>query len=798
MQRVFNAAIIISAVDRFSSVFNSAVNGSISKLGKLSEKANDISRAAYSFGRDATAIGAASGATLIAPIAAFAELEEASLRLKSVMMKDGGMIDEKMFKKVNDLAVQLGNKLPGTTEDFERLFAVMLENNVTPKSILDGVGKAAAYLAVQLKIPTEQAGMLAAKVRTAMGIQDKDMMGFMDVIARMKNVGVNDVDDIQNAFARAGGQLKFFGIQGLEASKDMASMFAMFINAGAHGQTVGTNFARILSEISNPKKINEANEALQRYTGQTFHFFKTVNGHDKFVGVAAFVAELSKLKGLSTNQIGEILKPLSGLEGMDDSMLKALSVNGIEDFNKMQKRMSDQATLTKKVDLMLTGLKLKWEAATGTFTNALAAWGGTFAPILKNIADKLNIWAAKLQGLIERHPRLFSMIGQAIGYFSLIMITVGGAGLAIAGIAKTIGFALSGFSYLVKGVKALQFAFFALRYYLMIFTEFLMGTVVPAIVTAGEFLLANPIILIIAAIALAALLIVKYWTPIKAFFLKIWEGIKSIFSSFLDWFKGWGKWILLPIMPFISIPLIIYQNWDKIKAFFHKLWENVKHLFTRFWEFVKKWAHWLVLPLMPFLALPMLIYKNWDKIKDFFLHLWEKVKQIFHNMVNAIFGIGKQFYEAGKHIIHSIWNGIKSVAHKPVQAIKDVVHKMRRFLPFSPAKEGPFMDLHKLKIVETIAQSIKPAPAVKAMGSLAQQVSIAFPKQLKAASAGGGGFAHSGGGGVGITISYAPVIHIGGGSATDKSDFASMLRSHSDEIIKMIKREAEKLNRTKF
>ncbi len=65
---------------------------------------------------------------------------------------------------------------------------------------------------------------------------------------------------------------------------------------------------------------------------------------------------------------------------------------------------------------------------------------------------------------------------------------------------------------------------------------------------------------------------------------------------------------------------------------------------------------------------------------------------------------------ARMQIMEMLWQGIKAVASKPVEAMRSVVQRMRNFLPFSPAKEGPFRDLHRVRIIETIAQTVRPAP----------------------------------------------------------------------------------------
>lgn len=68
-----------------------------------------------------------------------------------------------------------------------------------------------------------------------------------------------------------------------------------------------------------------------------------------------------------------------------------------------------------------------------------------------------------------------------------------------------------------------------------------------------------------------------------------------------------------------------------------------------------------------------------------------------------------KFFNAGRNIVTSIADGIKSAVGVVTDAIGNVASKVRDFLPFSPAKEGPLLDIHRLNFGGTIAQSIKRA-----------------------------------------------------------------------------------------
>lgn len=536
--RRIDIAVILSAYDRMTAVIGRSVNVATQKLTALQKASDKISSKSLSVGRDSIAMGAAAAASLYKPIVAFSDLEDAGLRLKSVMMRDGGILPEKLFKRMNDQAIYLGNLLPGTTAEFQNLYATMLEQGTPAAAVLNGTGKAAAYLAVQLRMPTEQAAILASRLRLQMGIADKEMMQFMDIMARIKNVGVDPVE-MQYAFGRSAGVMKLLNVQGLQASKTMGALYAMLIGpGGATGETAGTGISKIMNEIMNPVKMAKFNKAAAQY-GLSFEFFRK----GKFLGMENFVAQLTKFSGMDPEKITKMLMPLTGGEGTDNQFIASLSTLGAEGFNLMTKRFSEQATLQQKVDLMLTSLKNKWEAATGTFTNSLAAFAGTFAPILKSMSDTLNSVSAKLQVFIEKHPTLFKYLGIGIMLFSSIMLTVGGFAFSLYGITKTISMTAGSIKFLFAGIKILNYGLFALRYHL-VYT--LWPALVSATTAAWGFtaaLLANPITwIVIAVIALGGALVYAYYKSEK--FRAAIAGIMEVGKLLGKVFMAAGKIII--------------------------------------------------------------------------------------------------------------------------------------------------------------------------------------------------------------------------------------------------------------
>lgn len=197
-------------------------------------------------------------------------------------------------------------------------------------------------------------------------------------------------------------------------------------------------------------------------------------------------------------------------------------------------------------------------------------------------------------------------------------------------------------------------------------------------------------------------------------------------------------------------------------------------------------ANPIVLIGMAIAAVVFLIYKNWGPIVEFFKGIWDKITKRFHFWVAVFKKAGSLLFDAGKGIIKNIWEGMKSMANKPVEVIKSIAKKVREYLPFSPAKRGAFRDLHRVKIIETIAGGMKPDPMVRAMqnvtGATMAPVGVASP---------------SGGGGQ-IQINFSPVINMTGGDAGDKSKFMSMLREFEPELLQLVESAMNRRDRRKF
>src|SRR5690606_18215789 len=78
------------------------------------------------------------------------------------------------------------------------------------------------------------------------------------------------------------------------------------------------------------------------------------------------------------------------------------------------------------------------------------------------------------------------------------------------------------------------------------------------------------------------------------------------------------------------------------------------------------------------------------------------IRSAYNTVINFI----GRFKDAGRRIVTSIADGIRGAISKVTDAIGNVTQKVRNFLPFSPPKEGPLIDIMDVKWGETISAGI--------------------------------------------------------------------------------------------
>lgn len=480
----------------------------LNELVRQHKNAQDLIGKVSDTGVRAGASAAVGAGALGVPIKAFAEAEDAATTLKVSMMQSNGQV-AKEFTAINELANKLGTQLPGTTADFQLMMSKLVQQGISYKAILGGVGQAAGYLAVQLKMPFEDAAEFAAKMQDATKTSEKDMLSLMDTIQRSYYLGVDSTNMLQG-FSKLSAGMKTIKAEGLEGAQAMAPLLVMADQAAMAGESAGNAYSKIFASMMDSKGIKKALKG----SGMAMNF---TNGKGEFGGLDNMFKQLEKLKGLSTEARLPILSDMFGNDAETIQALNLLIDKGKAGYNETLAKMNAQADLQTRVNEQLGTLKNLWDAASGTFTSAMTSFGAAIAPELKQVVTGLTDMTEKLGAWSKENPQLSNAIMKTIAIIVILLAAFSALSLALVTILGPM--ALLRLTFGVLGAKG----FGLINIIKLIGSAFLwLGK---GIFFVGRLMMANPLFLAIGLLATAAFLIYRNWGSIKQFFADIWNSI---------------------------------------------------------------------------------------------------------------------------------------------------------------------------------------------------------------------------------------------------------------------------------
>ncbi|EFL4113675.1 phage tail tape measure protein [Escherichia coli] len=289
----------------------------------------------------------AAGLTL--SLKSYADQENAATGLKVAMMDANGEVG-KSFQDINKLAIGLGNQLPGTTADFQNMMQMLVRQGIPAENILGGVGKATAYLAVQLKKTPEAAAEFAAKMQDATGTVSEDMMGLFDTIQKAFYLGVDDTNML-SFFTKTSSVLKMVNKDGLQAAQSLAPISVMMDQMGMNGESAGNALRKVIQSGLSVKKIRDVNKVMARQKlGVQLDF---TDGKGSFGGLDNMFRQLAKLRKLTDVKRTGVLKAIFGDDAETLQVVNALIDKGKDGYDQIQQKMNKQASLNKRVQAQL-------------------------------------------------------------------------------------------------------------------------------------------------------------------------------------------------------------------------------------------------------------------------------------------------------------------------------------------------------------------------------------------------------------------------------------------------------------
>jgi len=273
----------------------------------------------------------------------------------------------------------------------------------------------------------------------------------------------------------------------------------------------------------------------------------------------------------------------------------------------------------------------------------------------------------------------------------------------------------------------------------------IISTVKAAFVGLNAVLAANPIILIIAAIAalVAAFiylwnnceefrqfwidlwenikeLAIQVWEGLKVFFTEAWEAIKTaavlVWSSIRDFFvELWNGITIIFNTVVTAISDFLTNTWNTIKTIAETIWTSIRDFFVNLWNGIKETA------ISIFTGM-------WDGIKSTITGIYDTIHEGLMNAVDFVKDLASQAFNWGKDLITGIIDGIKSMIGKVKDVVCDVAETIADYLHFSVPDEGPLSEYESWMpdFIKGMAKGIESNKGLltKAVGGLASDMVI--------------------------------------------------------------------------
>jgi TP901 family phage tail tape measure protein len=739
MNSLVQIGIVLTAIDKMSGVINGATDKATHGFTKLQHKISEVSAKLTEMGTKASVMGHGILTAMETPIKAFADLDDASTNLRVAMMDNLGQIPPQIAE-INKQSIELGNILKGNTADFTNAATALLENGTSIESITNGGLKSASYLGVVLKQVPAQAAEMTAKFREAFGLADNELVKMADLTQRAKfGFGLNP-EEIKYAAQYAGSTLNNLKLTGIANTKMFLAMQGIARQKGMEGSVFGTNFSSMLNNIGQmEQKLGKNSKVMKEINADLRHAGISMQFFDSAGHFVGLEKMVGELEKLKVLTEQEKLNVMNKIFGSEGGRVAAMLSEA--GVSGLHRAMD---TMARQADLMQ-----RIEEVNKSARNTWEALTGTIE----------NFWAAVGGPVVTALYPLIHAANDFVGgplmdwvaanqdlvkWLGLGALAVGGLLVVLGGLGIVAGAVASGLSVLLGVVAAIV----------------------------------SPIGIAVAGIAAGAALIIQHWGKISAFFRGVWQGIsaglaplKSIGSQVAGWFA-----------PILALGRAAYN-------FFLRPWvDAISQLIS--------WFGRLIAPITQTeTAAQAFGYRVGRGIA-------EAIKFVAQ-LAQAFFDLPAKLYNAGVGMIDQLLAGIKSAAGRLYAGVAEVAAKVRSYWPFSPAKEGPLRDLNRVRIIETIAESVHPASLVNAMRAAATagmlalapltspaMASLSSPAMVASAHASAmprpalaAAPAHGGGA---VTVHFAPQITIQGGTGMTKDDLIAALKERQHELVRLI------------
>ena len=535
-----------------------------------------------------------------------ADFDSAMSRVAAVSGAAGDDLD-----RLRDKAREMGEKTKFSASEAAEAMNYMAMAGWKTEDMLSGI-EGVMNLAAAFGEDLATTSDIVTDALTAFGLSAQDSGHFADILAAASSNANTNVSMMGETFkycAPIAGALGF-------SAEDTAEAIGLMANAGIKSSQAGTALRTIMNNLTGEVKLSGA--AFGEVT------VATTSADGSMRNLSDILADCrSAFNQMSESEKANAAETLVGKNAMSGFL--ALMNAGEADINKLSSAIAScDGTAAGMAETMQDNLAGQLQILKSQLEELAISFGELLMPAIRTIVGWIQKFVDWLNSMDEGTRKVIVTIALVAAAVGPVLIIVGKV-ISAVGTIMTIVPKLAG----------------------------VIGIVQKAFAALNAAMLANPIVLIIAAIAALVAAFIYLWNnceEFRQFWIDLWENIKEIAIAVWETLKAFFQ-----------------AAWEAIKTTAATVWDGIKDFFTGLWEGIKNIFMTVVNAISMFLTTAWNTIKNtvmtvWNAIKTFFTTVWEGIKNIVTTVVTAI-----------STFLSTAWNGIKTAITTVLNAIKSVV-----------------------------------------------------------------------------------------------------------------------------
>ena len=622
----------------------------LQKIAATGEKLKTTGETISGVGTKLLPVTAAVTAAGTAAVTTAADFESAMSKVSAVSGATGDDLDA-LSKK----AREMGSKTKFSASEAAEAMNYMAMAGWKTEDMLSGI-EGVMNLAAASGEDLATTSDIVTDALTAFGLSADDSGHFADVLAAASSNANTNVSMMGETFkycAPIAGALGF-------SVEDTAEAIGLMANAGIKSSQAGTSLRTIMNNLSGDVKI--CGSSIGEVT------IATTNADGSMRNLSDILADCrTAFAGLTESEKASAAESLVGKNAMSGFL--ALMNAGEEDIAKLSGAIADcDGTAQSMADTMNDNLEGQLTILKSQLQELAISFGEVLLPAVKSIVSFL-------QGFIDVLNNMPDGMKQTIVTVALVAAALGPVLIIVGKIITAVGTIMTIVPKVAGVINTVKGAFAALN----------------------ATMLANPIVLIIAAIAALVAACIYLWNTnedFRQFWIDLWEDIKEVaiavweaISEFLS--NAWGAIRQTAATVWNGISDFFSGIWDGIKStvstvagairdFLSGVWNTIKSTATTVWTaistfFTTVWNGIQSVVTTVVTAVSTFLTTAWNAIKTTIQTVMTAIQTIFTTIWNAIKSVITTVVNGISSTISTVWNGIKTTVTMVVNALKTAV-----------------------------------------------------------------------------------------------------------------------------